>query len=176
MHFDAMDALKLMFLLQFYSLFCSSFGAFKSHHKSHLETQESALTVYDLSSGTSAHVTVSVDSMGLGEGGKNTISHTSTWNQINRSPHLLTGTVRTCFATWIKSYHVPSPSRTKIWNWTANDRAWRKKGYDFTPDRCASKWMQKKTIIGSSARAPQCKGRKLRAKNNSFGNIAWAET
>ena len=70
MHFDAMDALKLMFLLQFYSLFCSSFGAFKSHHKSHLETQESALTVYDLSSGTSAHVTVSVDSMGLGEGGR----------------------------------------------------------------------------------------------------------
>ena len=70
MHFDAMDALKLMFLLQFYSLFCSSFGAFKSHHKSHLETQESALTVYDLSSGTSAHVTVSVDSMGLGEGGE----------------------------------------------------------------------------------------------------------
>ena len=69
MHFDAMDALKLMFLLQVYSLFCSSFGAFKSHHKSHLETQESALTVYDLSSGTSAHVTVSVDSMGLGEGG-----------------------------------------------------------------------------------------------------------
>ena len=70
MHFDAMDALKLMFLLQFYSLFCSSFGAFKSHHKSHLETQESALTVYDLSSGTSAHVTVSVDSMGLEEGGE----------------------------------------------------------------------------------------------------------
>ena len=66
MHFDAMDALKLMFLLQFYNLFCSSFGAFKSHHKSHLETQESALTVYDLSSGTSAHVTVSIDSMGLG--------------------------------------------------------------------------------------------------------------
>ena len=57
---------------------CSSFGAFKSHHKSHLESQESALTVYDLSSGTSAHVTVIVDSMGLGEGGKNTISHTST--------------------------------------------------------------------------------------------------
>ena len=70
MHFDAMDALKLMFLLQFYSLFCSSFGAFKSHHKSHLETQESALTVYDLSSGTSAHVRVIVDSMGLGEGGE----------------------------------------------------------------------------------------------------------
>ena len=70
MHVDAMDALKLMFLLEFYSLFCSSFGAFKSHHKSHLETQESALTVYDLSSGTSAHVTVSVDSMGLGEGGR----------------------------------------------------------------------------------------------------------
>ena len=69
MHFDAMDALKLMFLLQFYNLFCSSFGAFKSHHKSHLETQESALTVYDLSSGTSAHVTVSIDSMGLGEEG-----------------------------------------------------------------------------------------------------------
>ena len=72
-----MDALKIMLLLQLYSLFCSSFGAFKSHHKSHLETQESALTVYDLSSGTSAHVTVSIDSMGLGEGGgKNTISHT----------------------------------------------------------------------------------------------------
>ena len=78
MHFDAMDVLKLMFLLQFYNLVCSSFGAFKSHHKSHLETQESALTVYDLSSGTSAHVSIIVDSMGLGEGGKNTISHTST--------------------------------------------------------------------------------------------------
>ena len=40
-----------------------------------------------------------------GGGGKNTISHTSTWNKINRSPHLLTGTVRTCFATWIKTIY-----------------------------------------------------------------------
>ena len=70
MHFDAMDALKLMFLLQLYSLFCSSFGTFKSHHKCHLESQESALTVYDLSSGTSAHVRIIVDSMGVGGGGE----------------------------------------------------------------------------------------------------------
>jgi hypothetical protein len=82
MHFDAMDALKLMFLLHLHSLFCSSFGAFKSHH-SHLETQESALTVYDLSSGTSAHVRVIVDSMGLGEGGK-ILSHIPRF-EINQS-------------------------------------------------------------------------------------------
>ena len=52
-HFDAMDALKITFLLQFYTFRCSSFGACKSH---------------DLSSGTSMHVRVIVDSMGLGEG------------------------------------------------------------------------------------------------------------
>ena len=55
MYFDAMGALKIMFLLQFYIVFCSSFGALKSH---------------DLSSATSVHVRVIVDSMRLGEGGR----------------------------------------------------------------------------------------------------------
>ena len=68
MYFDAMDALKIMFLLQFYIVFCSSFGAVKSH---------------DLSSATSVHVRVIVDSMGLGEGGR-ILSHIPRF-EINQS-------------------------------------------------------------------------------------------
>ena len=68
MYFDAMDALKIMFLLPFYIVFCSSFGALKSH---------------DLSSATSVHVRVIVDSMGLGEGGR-ILSHIPRF-EINQS-------------------------------------------------------------------------------------------
>ena len=59
--FDAIDTLKDMFFLQFYTVCCSIFGALKSH---------------DLSPATSVHVRVIVDSMGLGEGGwGRTLSH-----------------------------------------------------------------------------------------------------
>ena len=42
-----------------------------------------------------------LEGVGVGVGEKNSISHHTSQNQINSAPHFVTGTVRTCFATWI---------------------------------------------------------------------------